>query len=136
MALFHQVVSHLFSSFFYDGSTTITIDSNSCIMNLPNELVEIIFRIVADTWQDLSAPVILSSVCRRWRILAQNIPDLWVNIIVPVHKSPEDCRRWVVEWIERTGDLPISFTINREDRPRHITVFHLDVIIDLLSQYS
>lgn len=114
-----------------DDSSSTTVDSNNYINNLPNELLANIFSTVVNRWQDpseLPSPILLSSVCCHWRMLAQNTPELWVNIIVPPHKSPEECRHWTADWIARSGILPISIIIN--------DCMHHSDIMTLLSQHS
>ncbi|KAF8806830.1 hypothetical protein BYT27DRAFT_6610498 [Phlegmacium glaucopus] len=120
-----------------DDSSSIAIESNNHLKNLPNELLAKIFSTVVYRWQDpseLPSPVLLSSICRHWRMLAQNTPELWVNIIVPLHKSPEDCIHWTADWIARSGILPISVMI--DDTTRGNIMRHADKIMTLLSQHS
>lgn len=113
--------------------------SNSYIKHLPNELLAKIFSAVEDGHQDLvwklPSPALISSVCRHWQMLAQNTPTLWINILVPVHKSLEDCKRWITEWIARSGVLLISVILN-DSMGNHWIWPHLSNIIDVLSPHS
>ena len=90
--------------------------------------------------RELPSPALLSSVCHHWRMLAQNTPELWVNIIVPFNKSPEDSRTWTAEWIARSGVLLISVTINSwmTENPNipSIIKLYFTNIIDLLSHHA
>ena len=111
------------------------MDDSSSIKNVPNEVLARIFSTVTNRRQaarELPSPILLSSVCRHWRILAQNTPELWINIVVPMHKSLEDCKNWTAEWIARSGVLLISVIIQVGIEWR----VHLTNIISLLSQHS
>ena len=111
------------------------MDDSSSIKNVPNEVLARIFTTVANSKHDvawgLPSPVLLSSICRHWRLLAQNTPELWINIVVPMHKSLEDCTNWTAEWIARSGILLISVIVQ-------VRVSRADLtnIISLLSQHS
>ena len=117
-------------------------DTNlSYINSLPNEVLARIFSTLTNRRQrlrELPSPALLSSVCHHWRMLAQNTPELWVNIMVPFNKSPEDSRTWTAEWIARSGVLLISVTINsamRNDLDSLIMPYFTNTM-DLLSQHS
>lgn len=113
--------------------------TSSCIKNLPNELLAKIFSTVENGCQDsreLPSPALLSSVCRHWRMLAQNTPELWVNIIVPLRKSPEDCIRWTADWIARSGVLLISVMIGNTTGNRTWIGVHFTNLMGLLSKHS
>jgi hypothetical protein len=111
--------------------------STSCIKNLPNELLAKIFSAVENGCQDpgkLPSPVLLSSVCRHWQMLAQNTPELWVNIIVPLRKSPEDRIRWIADWIARSGVLLISVMVSNATENRTWLEVYLANLMGLLSE--
>ena len=110
--------------------------SNSCIKNLPDEVLAKIFSAVENAIWELPSPALLSSVCRHWQMLAQHTPELWVNIIVPLHKSPEDCKRWTADWIARSGVLLISVMISDTSVKTRMTPLLKTNIMDLLSQHS
>ena len=120
-----------------------TDENLSYINSLPNEVLARIFSTLTNRrqrLQELPSPALLSSVCHHWRMLAQNTPELWVNIIAPLHKSLEDSRTWTAEWITRSGVLLISVTINSEmtEHPNDPGIIepYFTNIMDLLSQHS
>ena len=103
----------------YRDSPT-TFDSNRlCINDVPNELLASIFNTVTNGGRYPgklpSTPVLLSKVCSHRRMLARNIPEIWVSIVVPPTKSPEHCIAWIAEWIARSGVLLISITMTLID---------------------
>ena len=95
----------------------------SDIKKMPNEIVARIFTAGTNFWREegpsgLPFPVLVSSVCHRWRLLAQSTPELWSLIIPPLHvfNTAEDGERWTSEWIARSGALAVSIII--DDRLR------------------
>ena len=115
------------------------MDDSSSIKNLPNEVLARIFSTVTNRRQTpwkLPLPVLLSSVCRHWRMLAENTPELWINIVVPMDKSLEDCTNWTAEWIARSGILLISVFIDIGAFGMGCRRAHLINITSLLSRHS
>ena len=95
----------------------------SDIKKMPNEIVARIFIAGTNFWREegpsgLPFPILASSVCHGWRLLAQRTPELWSFIIPPLHlfNTAEDGEHWTSGWIARSGALPVSIII--DDRLR------------------
>lgn len=89
-----------------------------------------------------SAPLVLGSVCKRWRQTAWSTPRLW-SLIVICLDSPKLPRNLsiVKDWLKRSGDLPLSIGVYgayRKFRSRSgsATLSILFNIIDVFNQYS
>ena len=52
-----------------------------------------------------STPLLLGSVCRKWRQLAWATPQLWSSIVIGPDKVPLGL---VAEWLERSASLPLT----------------------------
>ena len=63
-----------------------------------------------------SAPLLLCRVCSSWRALAQVTPKLWSSISIRIHRQndidPLICTRIINTWLERSGTLPLTVTID------------------------
>ena len=55
--------------------------------------------------EDRNTPLLLGSVCRRWRQLAWATPQLGSSIIVGPRKVPLEL---IAEWLERSASLPLT----------------------------
>ncbi|PFH50318.1 hypothetical protein AMATHDRAFT_4054 [Amanita thiersii Skay4041] len=75
----------------------------------------------------LTGPIILSQVCRKWRIIALGTPKLWSSFSIHL-PSPDantlvnDCERAVYLlniWIQRSRNNPLSFLLIQEYPRRH-----------------
>ncbi|KAE9397862.1 hypothetical protein BT96DRAFT_822742, partial [Gymnopus androsaceus JB14] len=58
------------------------------------------------------APLLLTTVCRHWRIVSLNTPLLWnsLHLFLPPHLSSDVCSRRVAGaklWLKRSGSLPL-----------------------------
>jgi endogenous inhibitor of DNA gyrase (YacG/DUF329 family) len=90
---------------------------------LPSEIMADIFESVVDSSGVVShlhspnkpgfftviVPLVFMAVCQRWRTIAQSVPQLWTSI--PLH-SISLTSSMLKEWIDRTGDLPLSVHIS------------------------
>ncbi|KAF8902433.1 hypothetical protein CPB84DRAFT_1776068 [Gymnopilus junonius] len=64
---------------------------------------------------DLSAPLILSAVCRGWRQIAFSTPDLWTTVVIylkprDIHPSAQHMLQ-LTQWLDRSKDLPLDIFI-------------------------
>lgn len=98
------------------------VRSQSPIFRLPEELVSLIFVTgVCDAGDE--DPLMISSlmlVCRYWRDIAVNTPELWSTICISPHDSIEKARRRLA----RSKSVPLDVTINfspRVDNPSAVT---------------
>ncbi|KAF8956477.1 hypothetical protein BDZ97DRAFT_188204 [Flammula alnicola] len=86
------------------------------------------------------APLTLGAVCRKWRQIAWSTPYLWtticINLLTP--KSPQLKGQLVQEWLNRSGDLPLSIYIyhNNDFKPLPKELEPIFRLIDIINQYS
>jgi F-box-like len=83
---------------------------------LPPELLGEIFRYcLPQDYDELGAHkavMLPSHVCKRWRDVALSTPALWTNIVLHVtDKTLESQTALVTDWVSRSGNLPLSFTL-------------------------
>jgi hypothetical protein len=98
----------------------------------PEELMDIDFK--RPPRYAISAPFILSAVCRRWRAIAQSTPQLWKSIPLYLHNLYRGTMPATLfdTWIDRAGELPLSINLNLPEYvPKSATQ-----IMDALNQRS
>ncbi|KAF7357042.1 hypothetical protein MVEN_01041000 [Mycena venus] len=86
----------------------------SAIDNLPDEVLALILKLVADLPQPsrsraLPFPVSASRVSRRWRIVCLGSPELWTNIRISLRSRSWS---WAALFIKRSGSQPLDISIN------------------------
>jgi hypothetical protein len=87
---------------------------------LPPELLGEIFRYcLPQDYDELGAHkavMLPSHVCKRWRDVALSTPALWTNIVLHVtDKTLESQTALVTDWVSRSGNLPLSFTLEGQE---------------------
>lgn len=92
---------------------------------LPAEIISAIFEFCAPSWNmynDTSTytpepnPLILGSICSRWRRIAWETPTLWASLNLYI--SPKNYESQILlldEWISRSGDLPLLIALSSDD---------------------
>ncbi|KDQ55569.1 hypothetical protein JAAARDRAFT_323590 [Jaapia argillacea MUCL 33604] len=91
----------------------------SDIKNLPNELLEYIFRYAATGVrpvgenQELPFSISASHVCRHWRELSLNTPGLWSRLNISILRSWEEERVRVC--LERSRKALLDIRLSRHD---------------------
>ncbi|TDL21651.1 hypothetical protein BD410DRAFT_804034 [Rickenella mellea] len=70
------------------------------------------------------APILLERVCRVWRLVSLNTPQLWTHILIEDMKWSWDPpttwnSRLFDEWLRRSGNCPLSFTIKDHNIEYH-----------------
>ena len=93
------------------------------IAKIPDEIIARIFSAGTLTWREvypnsLPFPMLVCGVCRRWKHLALNRPELWAFVVPPLHlfRTAQSSEYWVSQWLFRSGDLSVSIVI--DDRLR------------------
>lgn len=95
----------------------------SCIRRLPTEILGEIFvrclppemHIEPDT---CTAPLLLLSVCRRWRKVALGTPRLWCSLSVrPSHRVLQQSLFFYHHWLSRARGCPLSLAIDTRRPP-------------------
>ncbi|KAJ7692871.1 hypothetical protein B0H17DRAFT_512602 [Mycena rosella] len=87
------------------------------VLCLPPELTSLIFIHCIQSTGDLphpspiGAPLLLTQICRQWREIAVNTPELWQSIALVDTRSVEVFKTW----LSRSGSLPLSFSLNCVD---------------------
>ncbi|TDL21661.1 hypothetical protein BD410DRAFT_789405 [Rickenella mellea] len=103
------------------------------IQKLPVELLVEIFLccLPTDRFPDPSrreAPILLGWVCRVWRSVSLNTPQLWAQITIRQRKrsyftstlayiTEKFDLRGILEWLRRSGNSPLSFEIDAHTGP-------------------
>ncbi|KAJ7287836.1 hypothetical protein C8J57DRAFT_597090 [Mycena rebaudengoi] len=60
----------------------------------------------------LSAPLLLTQVCKSWRKVALSLPDLWTSLSVVVRSGRAFPSLEVASnWLKRTGGLPLALSL-------------------------
>ncbi|KIK91637.1 hypothetical protein PAXRUDRAFT_13684 [Paxillus rubicundulus Ve08.2h10] len=93
--------------------------SQSPVYRLPEELLSSIFVVGVCELGD-EDPLLVSSlmlVCRFWRDVAINTPELWANICVSPHDSLDKARRRLA----RSKSVPLDITVNFSPRVENAT---------------
>jgi len=102
---------------------------SSSALQLPTELWQHVFRFCLDVFPVIStsstnlAPILLTHVCRRWRSIALDTPELWssLHIVIPKPTSfrlAAKCagiRRATHAFLERSRDVPLSISLKARD---------------------
>lgn len=102
---------------------------------IPEDIMDLDLRVVPSRYV-VSAPLILSAVCRRWRNIAHSTPQLWKTLPLPFQASNYNSfpnSFLVKEWINHAGQLPLSLNVYLSDNSREDSEVE---IINVLNQYS
>ncbi|KAF5317028.1 hypothetical protein D9611_003589 [Ephemerocybe angulata] len=102
----------------------------SLIRRLPTEILQLIFlhaRIPpapdTTTFRACDTPFTLLRVCRSWREIAENTPQLWstFNVSLPQQlvdrQDPSKIASFIDEvrrWLKRSGDVPLRITVSKD----------------------
>lgn len=94
------------------------------VLKLPPEVASYIFllsmgerdtREISSSRDCLPTPFILGAVCSGWRQLARSTPALWTRLAFAIPDPtimPEDLSHLVVDWLERSGGLPLTLKVS------------------------
>ncbi|KAF8956454.1 hypothetical protein BDZ97DRAFT_2079854 [Flammula alnicola] len=82
------------------------------IHRLPPEISSNIFQLCVSREPSVDArytQVALSSVCQKWRQIAHTTPQLWTTVfLLLTQRNALSVPSWAQEWIDRSGQLPLS----------------------------
>jgi hypothetical protein len=83
------------------------------ILTIPNEITMKIFtHCLPDSISPPNidvAPLLLGRVCRNWRIIAHDTPELWKSLEIVGSRTPVDS---IEKWLSRAKNLPLSLKLN------------------------
>ncbi|KAK0491273.1 hypothetical protein IW261DRAFT_1436735 [Armillaria novae-zelandiae] len=86
---------------------------------MPTEILSLIFDYLCSNigFSDRARPIVLASVCYRWRGIAISYPSIWTCINTPRHSPHMDerTRNFVQLYLDRSQDMPIR--IHASDFP-------------------
>jgi hypothetical protein len=99
------------------------------ILTIPNEITMKIFtHCLPDSISPPNidvAPLLLGRVCRDWRIIAHETPELWTSLKIGESESDAPVE-FIENWLSRARNLPLSLKLNsidsRADTSRFINV--------------
>ncbi|KAJ7666172.1 hypothetical protein DFH06DRAFT_268807 [Mycena polygramma] len=63
------------------------------------------------------APLLIASICRRWREVAISTPLMWLSLDLNSYRKKRDLEGVVSAWIERSLPYPLSFTMDHSYSP-------------------
>ncbi|PPQ83938.1 hypothetical protein CVT25_000691 [Psilocybe cyanescens] len=89
-------------------------------------------------WDQLFTPLILGAVCQTWRHIAWSSPSLWTRICISSKVAMKDAYVDLVEeWLQRSGQLPLSMDIkfSSSNIPTNATFRRLISIINRHSNH-
>ena len=128
-----------------DSATSLPENPPSIYM-LANEIIIEIFKKGAEAWalsknaqSTVPFPILVSGVCRRWRAVALNTPELWKTIYLPLNleiASTWDPYTWVSTWIRRAKTIPITVVLDIPADPPHIEEICLSRVIPFIVKAS
>ncbi|KAJ6477543.1 hypothetical protein C8R45DRAFT_833427 [Mycena sanguinolenta] len=90
------------------------------VLSLPPEITTEIFLGCIPSQSNLSespseAPLLLAQICRQWRQIALDTPQLWRSL---VFHDRETSIELLQLWLARSGSLPLDFELKCWDPPR------------------
>ncbi|CAA7265040.1 unnamed protein product [Cyclocybe aegerita] len=94
-----------------------------------------------DPWAkvEISGPLILGAVSRKWRQIAWSTPQLWSTIMLELYFKGCDIplrRALVREWLSRSGGLPLDIHLRTPRRIPDGVLFYFYSLIDTINTYS
>ncbi|KAJ7607566.1 hypothetical protein FB45DRAFT_1131370 [Roridomyces roridus] len=105
------------------------MDTSNSLGHLPAELLQLIFTFFIESYDpfaEIDAILLLSHVCSRWHAICDSTPLLWTRPYFHRCKSPSLNHEIVSTILSRSGDLPVSVTIDMMSSPGHAPEAVLD----------
>ncbi|KAK0461864.1 uncharacterized protein EV420DRAFT_1527710 [Desarmillaria tabescens] len=96
------------------------LDQNSAFFSpiraMPTEILSLIFDCFCSNigFNDRARPLVLASVCYRWRSIAVSYPSIWTRINTARHSphADERTRNFVQLYLDRSQDMPIRIHVS------------------------
>ncbi|KIL67081.1 hypothetical protein M378DRAFT_160057 [Amanita muscaria Koide BX008] len=82
------------------------------------------------------APLLLCNVCSDWRHIALTTPKLWSSLAVHIIRPSELTPVFVQSWIDRSGVLPLSLSLETSPLCSNSTEDTLDKTVSVLFSYA
>lgn len=82
------------------------------------------------------APLLLFNVCSDWRHIALTTPKLWSSLAVHIIRPSELTPVLVQSWIDRSGVLPLSLSLETSPLCSHSSEDTLDKTVSILFSYA
>ncbi|KAF8901857.1 hypothetical protein CPB84DRAFT_1679295, partial [Gymnopilus junonius] len=75
---------------------------------------------IPNSFHPLQGPLLLTHVCRRWRMVALSTPGLWTTLKVQFKKAQNPELKFtqltlISTWLSRSGSLPLTIGIHVKD---------------------
>ncbi|KAJ7486924.1 hypothetical protein FB451DRAFT_1228350 [Mycena latifolia] len=106
------------------------------VEHLPDEILALIFKVEADLplgRHERPVPLIISSVCKRWRVVALSSPEVWTTVRISARRS----LACATVFLQRSTPLPFRLSINTETDGRTIDIAPvLDVLLPHVARCS
>ena len=108
---------------------------SSPISHLPPEILSriFIFCLPDNEFPSMSSkvpPILLCQVCAAWREISLGTPQLWSSFRIFGYHSWEFKRQRFLQWLERSGALPLSFEISATDLDMKDYLHNHDFVVD------
>ncbi|KAJ7495471.1 hypothetical protein FB451DRAFT_1164201 [Mycena latifolia] len=71
-----------------------------------------------------TAPLLLTQICRQWRHIALNTPELWQSLVFGDESSVEILKLWFL----RAGNLPVNYSFQCRDASRGAALIETSVL--------
>ncbi|PPQ90012.1 hypothetical protein CVT25_009652 [Psilocybe cyanescens] len=115
----------------------------SDIDRLPLEIIAYMFEFYVNEtasclWLPQRGAFLLGAVCQGWRHIAWTTPPLWTTLVFTFEETTTENRiQLAVEWLKRSGGLPLSITLHTYQGPlenESLLVPLIDIINQSLSR--
>ncbi|KAJ7896133.1 hypothetical protein B0H13DRAFT_2523441 [Mycena leptocephala] len=71
-----------------------------------------------------TSPLLLTQICRQWRKITLNTPDLWCSLAFGDDSSVEILKLWLL----RAGSLPLDYSFHCENPSRASSVIEISIL--------
>ncbi|KDR85980.1 hypothetical protein GALMADRAFT_219034 [Galerina marginata CBS 339.88] len=118
----------------------LNLQHKSMIHRLPVEISSLIFEfygVLAERISNTRGALVLGAVCRTWRHIAWSLPQLWTRLDIVFGRSfKETYIQLAVEWLGRSGRLPLSISLNLKSKPNGFPEELLSILFEGINNCS